>query len=408
MAVAVTWVVGWPWTRAQRGRRCALSAAVPIALVGLSGHDAGAANPCVDAVPLYSHGRLAARVCPADAPARHLTVVDRSEQFVPRALRGEPGHELAYAQVYRALAAENWSRAPAEASVDRYLELWGVFPSFRVLRDRLADDERHQCHEGVDDEALASYGATLSADERTAPRPRDRAERRDAIRALQQHLACDEPLGADAVDRHFAGRTVAAVALFQRRHMIVGGGDVDRETRELLVTDSRELDFRAVLRSLRERVVDATGIIEDGFARGEWGRVLDRTIEPARLHSSAGHGPLRRGRDVGVRAHGTVNYTAVARGDGSHGYHRLFTHHAVRLAGFLLSRRPFVTDGQVHERYQRTVAWRGQTIAMRRSTRGYVRELDPPVPVRVLGGRILGSAQEPIPDPFVLVGEEAP
>jgi peptidoglycan hydrolase-like protein with peptidoglycan-binding domain len=565
-------------------------------LLGATGRQA-AAEPCADVIAVHAAGRAAGRVCIAAAPARRLTVLDLSDEFVPRALRAEPGTSLPHAAVYRALAAERWQQAPAEASVDRYLELWGVFPSFRVLRDRLADDERHLCHDRVDDDRLAGYRATLRSESRT-PRPQRRwAARREAIRGLQEHLACDGLLPADAVDLRYGPRTVNAVALFQRRHMVIGTGDMDRQTQQLMVTDSRELDFRSLLRALRERVVDATGLIEDGSARGERGAVLDRDIDTDGLRDGSGlplpargaadlispateaaaralgwsdpeaaresldrlqrartrqvavrlpplpryHGPATelwveidrgdvwydwpwddagqrraqprerrpvmvlyardggngaialarwpttigtwqrekrddgavvtvykssppgnyqwreiisapswfappttpdrelvratprgwqpredaigpgyrsayglvtimqrtgRGRDVGLRAHGTVNYEAVARGDGSHGCHRLFTHHALRLAGFLLSRRPYITRGQEVERFGRRVVWSDQSAEIRRTTRGYVRELDPPVPVRVLEGRVLGSAREPIRAPQVRPGDD--
>jgi len=588
-------------SRPQQERRAnvtwrACTAVILAFAAGAVGHDAAAARPCADVIAVHVHGRAAGRVCAAAAPAQRLTVLDLSDQFVPRALRAEPGTTLPHAAVYQALAAERWQQAPAEASFDRYLELWGVFPNLRVLRDRLADDERHLCHERVDDDRLSGYRETLVSERRTPRRERRWLARREAIRSLQEHLVCDGLLGPDAVDLRYGPRTVGAVALFQRRHMIIGSGDLDRETRQLLVTDSRELDFRALLRALRERVVDATGIIEDGSARGEWGTVLDRDIEPASLHDGAGqpplsrgapdlvspateaaaralgwtdaqaaraslerlqraatrqvavrlppapryHGPAtalwveidrgdvwydwpwttagerrpqprerrpvlvvyardgsrvvalvrwptttgtwqvekredgalvtaykssrpgdyqwreiisapswfaprttpdrelvrstrrgwqpredaigpgyrsayglvaimqrtERGNDVGVRTHGTVNYEAVARGDGSHGCHRLFTHHALRLAGFLLSRRPFVTRGEQAERFARRVAWSGQSVEIRRTTRGYVRELDPPVPVRVLEGRVLGDAREPVREPLVHPGDD--
>ncbi len=159
-----------------------------------------AADPCADVIAVHAGGRASGRVCAAAAPARRLTVLDLSDEFVPRALRAEPGSALPHAVVYRALAAESWQQAPAEASVDRYLELWGVFPNFSVLRARLADDERHLCHDRVDDDGLAGYRVTLRAEDRTPRRQRRWEARRDAIRGLQEHLACDGLLPADGVD----------------------------------------------------------------------------------------------------------------------------------------------------------------------------------------------------------------
>src|SRR5205823_209635 len=47
------------------------------------------------------------------------------------------------------------------------------------------------------------------------------------------------------------------------------------------------LDFLALLRALRERVADATGLIEDGSAAAGPGLVLGRTLDSTPLRSSA-------------------------------------------------------------------------------------------------------------------------
>ena len=47
----------------------------------------------------------------------------------------------------------------------------------------------------------------------------------------------------------------------------------------MLLGDSREHDFRALLRVLRERVVDATGLLEDGSALGVAGQVQGRVLD---------------------------------------------------------------------------------------------------------------------------------
>jgi hypothetical protein len=74
--------------------------------------------------------------------------------------------------------------------------------------------------------------------------------------------------------------------------MIVGAGALDGETRASLLTDSRELDLRAALRVLRERVVDATGLIEDGSAGEQWAPVLGRWLDGAALRRPTGHPPI--------------------------------------------------------------------------------------------------------------------
>jgi hypothetical protein len=47
----------------------------------------------------------------------------------------------------------------------------------------------------------------------------------------------------------------------------------------VLLGDSREHDFRLLLRVLRERIVDATGLLEDGSAVGAQGQVQGRVLD---------------------------------------------------------------------------------------------------------------------------------
>jgi lipoprotein-anchoring transpeptidase ErfK/SrfK len=73
--------------------------------------------------------------------------------------------------------------------------------------------------------------------------------------------------------------------------MLLPGGTLD-EVAAAMKLGSRELDFRAVLRALRERVTDAAGLIEDGSAAGTWGRVLDRDLDAAAFRTTDGWRPL--------------------------------------------------------------------------------------------------------------------
>ena len=61
--------------------------------------------------------------------------------------------------------------------------------------------------------------------------------------------------------------------------MLADNANLDFETRTALLGDSREQDFRALLRALRARVVDVTGLIEDGSALGAQGQVQGRVID---------------------------------------------------------------------------------------------------------------------------------
>jgi len=100
-----------------------------------------------------------------------------------------------------------------------------------------------------------------------------------AVIAMQAHLRCEDLLPAKAKSGRMDPRTVAGLQIYQRLHMLADNGRIDLETRTILLTDSRELDFRALLRTLRERVVDATGLLEDGSALGVAGEVQGRTLD---------------------------------------------------------------------------------------------------------------------------------
>ena len=299
-----------------------------------------------------------------------LTVIDLSDAWAPRVLRDEPSlgevGRVGYRATYVALANERFDEVdePDLARADRYLELFGIPPSFAVLRERLADEARHRCHDAIDDAPLEALehdlvaGRNLERDRRnrdTARWLRVRLERERArreladldalsddpvwgarvrqlrrleervgrLRATQEHLRCDGLLPPRAEDGVFDLRTGAALSTWQRRHAIVtGGARVDAETRAGLSMDTRELDFRAVLRALRERVADAAGILADGTASGRPGRVLGRTLDlDPELFATAEREPLANGApdrvsaatEAAARALGWIDPAATLR-----------------------------------------------------------------------------------------------
>jgi len=200
---------------------------------------------------VWSNGKAVGEICRADARAHGLTVIDLADDWVPPVLEG-----TAYAPTYVALAKEHFASVTTEtlASADRYLELFGIEPTLSVARARLADDIRHRCHDDV--------------------------QATDPLRSAQGHLACDGLFLAPPVDGEYTPATAAALATFQRSVMLVPTGTLDDATRAALALPSRERDYRTILRVLRERVVAATGLIEDGTARGETGLVIGRDLGP--------------------------------------------------------------------------------------------------------------------------------
>lgn len=240
-----------------------------------------------------------------------VVALDLSDEWTPRPLQpGPDGNAPAYRQTYIDLANGRLGEGPEALRPlhDRHLELYGIPPTFSVLLVRLRDEPRHRCHDAVDDDALSRLTEVVKPNQRAAAQKVRIAEaerlalrldklknpaaaqkrieatrlRTEAIRAVQAHLRCERSLTAEP-DGIYAGQSQYALGVYQRLHMLTSKGHLDEETRTALLEDSRELDFRAVLRVLRERVADAAGLIEDGSAAGHEHRVLGRDLDVARL-----------------------------------------------------------------------------------------------------------------------------
>jgi hypothetical protein len=115
--------------------------------------------------------------------------------------------------------------------------------------------------------------------------------------------------------------------------------------------------------------------------------------------------------DNGIRTHGSFDYLSL-RGRFSHGCHRLYNNQAVRLFSFVLSHRKSKAIGSVALGFRRTFYWEGEVFDMRLPTRGFYFELDPPLPVETLKGRIKGKLKRPIteymPKPGYDYGDTTP
>ncbi len=260
---------------------------------------------------------------PENARRDGLTVIDLSDDWLPYVFSEEPGKPQPLRPYLIDLANGRFraSSQYARAREDRYFEAFGVFPSLNLIRRRLADRKRHVCHDRVKDKAIEEMpprsailpeepekptstspaapgepgkppgtdpaaGATPApptvaiAPDKPPRKPLSPAEQR-AVVAMQAHLRCEDLLPAKAKHARMDPRTVAGLQIYQRLHMIADNGRLDLETRTTLLADSREHDFRALLRALRERVVDATGLLEDGSALGVTGEVQGRVLDSA-------------------------------------------------------------------------------------------------------------------------------
>ena len=110
-------------------------------------------------------------------------------------------------------------------------------------------------------------------------------------------------------------------------------------------------------------------------------------------------GNILLGGDEGIRTHGTVDYMSIMRRH-SHGCHRLHNHIAVRLMSFVLAHRAHRRLGAQAISYRLPLQYQGYEYLLKLDQGGYVFELDHPLPVVVLEGRIRGRRRTPIEHPL--------
>src|SRR4051812_49411054 len=310
-----------PAQRRPATSRAPVVSATALALAGLladSGRMAQAAPPApvANAAPVaqtapasgglmvVEGGRSVGQTTPENAGRDGLTVIDLSDDWLPYILSEEPGKPQPMRPYLIDLANGRFrsSKNYARAREDRFFEAFGVFPSPNYLRRRLADRKRHACHERVKDGVLeellpknvipaeelekvrntdpATSAETpmITTGRTISPRPLNPLEKR-AVVAMQAHLRCEDLLSRKANPGRMDMRTVDGLKIYQRLQMIADSGHIDLQTRTALLGDSREQDFRALLRVLRERVVGATGLLEDGSALGIQGEVQGRVLD---------------------------------------------------------------------------------------------------------------------------------
>jgi hypothetical protein len=306
-----------PAKRPSRIGRAPRASATALALTGLltgSGQTTQAAPPApvAQAVPasggimVVEGGRSVGQTTPESARHDGLTVVDLSDDWLPHIFSEAPGKPQPLRPYLLDLA--NGRMRPgstyASAREDRFFEAFGVSPSLNLLRRRLANQKRHVCHDRVKDAVLEELSAKnvipaeaaekipnpnpataaetpmILTGRTISPRPLTALEKR-AVIAMQAHLRCEDLLSGKSNRGRMDRRTAEGLRIYQRLQMIGDSANIDLDTRTALLADSRELDFVAVLRALRERVVDATGLLEDGSALGVLGKVQGRLLDSA-------------------------------------------------------------------------------------------------------------------------------
>jgi hypothetical protein len=253
-------------------------------------------------------------LCPDEAKAQGLTIIDLNDAWTPRLLSGEGDTVPVFREKYLALAQDRGLDGKPLPHEDELAELYGVVPSLSIVRTRLADDERHACNAAIDATPIAlldkpyaqdfgaqvksmSFKRTMLEKQKAHEAPPDSPKYKQwkalddihrGLLAAQQKLVCEGFLSAKDADGSMTWRTSNAVELYQRRNFLMPNERLDPETREAMLLDSHEHDFRLALRILRERVVDASGLIEDGTASTGPQPILGRLLDPAPMRAARG------------------------------------------------------------------------------------------------------------------------
>jgi len=243
------------------------------------------------------------------------TLLDLSDSWTPALFRedytptGESMHNR-YRRVFIDLANDelDGDGVPLEPGRKNYLELYGIFPALSVLRDRFVYDAEHVCHDQqsvavisavetvsyvapkdlardekrllrarLELEAARKRAKLATVEELAAAQPEQaaklaliqkRAAEKLAMTAVEQRLTCEQLL--PSASKHIAGvydePMRIAVRQFQQKNMIYEANFLRRQTVDALARPPLANDYDGLLRALRERVVSAAGIIEDGTA----------------------------------------------------------------------------------------------------------------------------------------------
>jgi len=195
---------------------------------------------------------------------------------------------------------------PLAPGQKNYLELYGAFPSFSVLRARFLQDAEHPCDDPESTSALeavetvayvapedirkdeiriARFTKELEAGRKAAKvqtlqelvqakpefaarlalvekRPKEKL----AMAAVEKRLECEGILTPESKHKRgiYDEPMRLAVRSFQQKHMIYEQNYLRRKTVVALARPALDNDYDALVRGIRERVVSAANIIEDG------------------------------------------------------------------------------------------------------------------------------------------------
>jgi hypothetical protein len=250
----------------------------------------------------------------AEAAARSgYTIIDFSDDWTPFIFQPQTAPDGTvlknrYRRVFVGLANDTLDEdgEPLPAGEKNYLELYGIPPSFGVLRARFMANETQTCHATINQEKLEevetiAYVAPQklrAANQKLARLQREleaarrkakvttlaelaekepglaakvktyerRMAEKEAMSEVEKRLACEGMFKKGM--RHATGvyddAMRLAVRRFQQKNMIYEANYLRRRTMDALAQPPLANDHQAFLRVLRERVVDAAGVVEDG------------------------------------------------------------------------------------------------------------------------------------------------
>jgi hypothetical protein len=120
---------------------------------------------CPDAVMRVEAGVDRGLMCASEIKAP-LVVIDLRDHWTPTLFApGEDGHVAPdYRDTYLKLASEHDERGRPVDDIDALGELYGVVPSLAIVRERLADQKRHECHAAIDSTAIKSIPLPIGQD----------------------------------------------------------------------------------------------------------------------------------------------------------------------------------------------------------------------------------------------------
>ncbi len=264
----------------------------------------------------------------AAAEAEGYTLVDLSDDWTPFLFaeqRSSKGDLLPnrYRRVFLGLANDQLDEdgQPLLPGAKNYLELYGISPSMSVLHARFLANAERKCVdeqtkaalEAVDQISyvppqamrrdairLARIRAELESERKKAraktlaelveKKPEfggrvrmlaRRAAEKPALAAAEKRLLCEGFLKSG---KHKSGVydevMQEAVKSFQQKHMIYESHFFRRQTMDALERELIDNDHRSAMRVLRERVVSATGILEDGSVTAKEAKELGAPQPP--------------------------------------------------------------------------------------------------------------------------------